>query len=70
MKKTVKWLVILAVLGAAGYWYYGKKTAKTEAAKPSYDVAKVEIRDLRRAALSLATDADDCGVLGEGVRKL
>jgi len=47
MKKTIKWIVILAVIGGGGYWYYTAKVKKSDDAKPSYDRAKVEIRDLR-----------------------
>jgi macrolide-specific efflux system membrane fusion protein len=47
MKKTIKWIVILAVLGGGGYGYYTTKAKKTAASKPSYDRAKVEVRDLR-----------------------
>lgn len=47
MKKTMKWIVILAVLGGGGYGYYHTKVKKTADSGPSYDRAKVEIRDLR-----------------------
>jgi macrolide-specific efflux system membrane fusion protein len=47
MKKTVKLIVILALLGGGGYWYYNAKIKKAEKAITTYDRAKVEIRDLR-----------------------
>lgn len=47
MKKAIKWIVILAVLGGALNWYLGSKSKKEEASKPSYDTARVEVRDLR-----------------------
>ena len=39
MKKTIKWIVVLAVLAGGGYWFYNAKVKKTEAAKPTYDRA-------------------------------
>ena len=47
MKKAIKWIVVLAILGGIGNWVYKSKVQKTEAAKPSYDQATVEIRDIR-----------------------
>ncbi|WP_168433195.1 efflux RND transporter periplasmic adaptor subunit [Pontiella sulfatireligans] len=47
MKKAMKWIVVLAVLAGVGYWYYNAKVKKVEEAKPSYDRAKVERKDLR-----------------------
>ena len=47
MKKAIKWIVVLAVLAGAGYWFYTSKIKKTESAKPTYDLAKAELRDLR-----------------------
>lgn len=47
MKKAMKWIVILAVLGGGGYGYYTTKIKKVEAIKPTYDRAQVELRDLR-----------------------
>jgi len=47
MKKAIKWIVVLAVLGGGGYGFYGSKVKKNEAAKPSYDRTKAEIRNLR-----------------------
>jgi macrolide-specific efflux system membrane fusion protein len=47
MKKTIKWIVILALLGGGGYWFYTHKIKKTADTKPTFDRAKAEIRDLR-----------------------
>ena len=47
MKKTIKWIVVLLVLAGIGYAYSRAKAKKTEAAKPAYDRAKAELRDLR-----------------------
>ncbi len=47
MKKIIKWIVVLAIFGGGGYGFYGSKVKKNEAAKPSYDRTKAEIRDLR-----------------------
>ena len=47
MKKVIKLIVILGLLGGAGYWYYTSKVKTVEAAKPSFDVATVELRDIR-----------------------
>jgi len=47
MKKTIKWIIILAVLGGGGYGYYHFKTEKKADIKPSYDRAEAKIRDLR-----------------------
>ena len=46
MKKTLKWIIILAVIGGGGYRYYTTKVKKTDDTKVSYDRAKAEIRDL------------------------
>lgn len=46
MKKAIKWIVVLAVVGG-GYWVYQTKMKKKDDAKPTYDRAKVEIRDVR-----------------------
>ena len=46
MKKTMKWIVVLAVLGGGGYGYYNAKVKKKDVAKVSYDRVKVEIRDM------------------------
>lgn len=46
MKKAIKWIVILAVVGG-GYWAYQAKMKKKDDTKPTYDRAKVEIRDVR-----------------------
>ena len=48
MKKAIKWIVIAAiVVGGAGTWFYRSKSKKAEAAKPSYDTAVAEVRDIR-----------------------
>ncbi|MCF7818165.1 MAG: efflux RND transporter periplasmic adaptor subunit [Kiritimatiellales bacterium] len=47
MKKAIKWIVILAVVGGGGYWAYQAKMKKKDDTKPTYDRAKVEIRDVR-----------------------
>lgn len=47
MKKAIKWIVILCVVGGAGYWYYNSKTKTVEAEKPSFDKETVEVRDIR-----------------------
>lgn len=47
MKKLIKWIVVLALLGGGGYWFYDAKVKKKEAARTTYDPAKVELRDLR-----------------------
>ena len=47
MKKAIKWIMVLALLGGGGYWFYDAKVKTKKAAKPSYDGAKVELRDLR-----------------------
>jgi len=47
MKKAIKWIVVLVILGAAGNWFYKSKAKKSESAKPSYDQAVVEVRDIR-----------------------
>lgn len=47
MKKAIKWIVILAVIGGGGYWYYTTKVKTKTDSKPTYDRARVEIRDLR-----------------------
>lgn len=52
MKKAMKWIVVLVVLVGGGYRYYSSKAKKTEEAKPTYDRAKVEIRDLRNTVES------------------
>lgn len=46
--KKVKWIIILAVVGAGIYfWTQKSKSTETEAAGPAYDVEKVERRDIR-----------------------
>jgi macrolide-specific efflux system membrane fusion protein len=47
MKKVIKWIVVLVVLGGAGTWYFKSKVEKTESTKPSYDETIVEVRDIR-----------------------
>ncbi|MDF7824430.1 HlyD family efflux transporter periplasmic adaptor subunit [Pontiellaceae bacterium B12227] len=47
MKKAIKWIVVLGVVGGAGYWYYNSKQTAVEAEKPSYDKEVVEVRDIR-----------------------
>ena len=47
MKKAIKWIVILCVVGGAGYWYYNSKVKTVEAEKPSFDKEVVEVRDIR-----------------------
>jgi macrolide-specific efflux system membrane fusion protein len=47
MKKAMKWIVVVVILGGSGHWYYNSRVKTTEAAKPTYDRAKAEIRDLR-----------------------
>ena len=46
MKKAIQWIVVLAVLAGAGYWYYSSKVKKTASGKPAYDRATVERQDL------------------------
>lgn len=47
MKKTVKWIVVLAILAGGGWWFYSAKSKKNADEGPAYDTAKVEIKDLR-----------------------
>ena len=47
MKKPIKWIVILCVVGGAGYWYYNSKVKTVGATKPSFDKELVEVRDIR-----------------------
>jgi macrolide-specific efflux system membrane fusion protein len=47
MKKTMKWIVILALVGGGGYAYYRTKMKGDSDQGPSYDRAKAEVRDLR-----------------------
>lgn len=47
MKKTIKWIVVLALLAAGGWWFYSAKGKKSETDTPSYDTAQVETGDLR-----------------------
>jgi len=47
MKKSVKWIVILAIVGCAGYLYYRTQVKGGADQGPSYDRAKAEVRDLR-----------------------
>ncbi|VGO15829.1 hypothetical protein PDESU_04416 [Pontiella desulfatans] len=47
MKKSIKWIVVILVLAAVGFYWFKSKTKKAEASKPTYDRAKVELRDLR-----------------------
>jgi macrolide-specific efflux system membrane fusion protein len=47
MKKAIKWTVVLAVVAGGGYGFYRSKTKTELEAKPTYDRATVEIRDLR-----------------------
>ncbi len=47
MKKTLKWIVVLALLAGGGYGYYAYKTKAKAGDKPAFDRAKAEIRDLR-----------------------
>jgi macrolide-specific efflux system membrane fusion protein len=48
MKKAIKWIVIIGVIsGGVGYKYWNSKAQKVEAAKPSFDKANVEMRDIR-----------------------
>lgn len=47
MKKLMKWIVVLALLGGGGYWFYTQKAKKVAEVKPSYDRAKVERQDLK-----------------------
>ncbi len=47
MKKTLKWIVVVAVLAGIGFWIYSAKFKKEADVKPTYDRAKVERMDLR-----------------------
>jgi macrolide-specific efflux system membrane fusion protein len=48
MKKAIKWIVILAIIGGgAGYWYHRSKAGSADASKPSYDKTVAEVRDIR-----------------------
>ncbi|MDF7807793.1 efflux RND transporter periplasmic adaptor subunit [Pontiellaceae bacterium B12219] len=47
MKKAMKWIIVLVVLGGVGTRYFKLKLDTTETAKPSYDEAVVEVRDIR-----------------------
>ncbi len=48
MKKAVKWVIILAVLGGGGYYGFQKSRAGgTEAAAAAFDAVPVETRDIR-----------------------
>jgi macrolide-specific efflux system membrane fusion protein len=47
MKKAIKWILILAILGGGGFWIYRYKVQPKEEDVPSYDPAKVERRDIR-----------------------
>ncbi|HEY5622010.1 MAG TPA: efflux RND transporter periplasmic adaptor subunit [Pontiella sp.] len=47
MKKTIKWIVALAVLAGGGWWIYTAKFKQDAAEAPTYDIAKVAIMDLR-----------------------
>jgi len=47
MKKTLKWIVVVAVLTGLGFWFYNAKLKKKEDVKPTYERAKVERMDLR-----------------------
>ncbi|MDF7801121.1 efflux RND transporter periplasmic adaptor subunit [Pontiellaceae bacterium B1224] len=46
--KKIKWIIILAVIGGGIYFWTQKSKSKgAEASGPSYDVQKVELRDIR-----------------------
>jgi macrolide-specific efflux system membrane fusion protein len=47
MKKVIKWIVVLAILGGVGNWVYTSKIKKPEGTVVSYDPSKVEVRDIR-----------------------
>ncbi|WP_372807517.1 efflux RND transporter periplasmic adaptor subunit [Pontiella sp.] len=48
MKKAIKWIVVLAVIGVgAGIWYKKSKSQDEESTKRTYDAVKVEARDIR-----------------------
>ncbi len=46
MKKTIKWIMVLAVLAGGGWWFYSAKIKKTDANEPTYDRANAEVKDL------------------------
>ncbi|WP_372845600.1 efflux RND transporter periplasmic adaptor subunit [Pontiella sp.] len=48
MKKAIKWIVVVAVIGGgAGIWYKKSKSQDEESTKRTYDAVKVEVRDIR-----------------------
>jgi len=48
MKKSIKWIIILAVVGGGIYfWLQRSKAGDAEMAKPTFKVEKVEKRDIR-----------------------
>jgi macrolide-specific efflux system membrane fusion protein len=48
MKKAIKWIVVLAVIGVgAGIWYKKSKSTEAESSKRTFDTVKVEQRDIR-----------------------
>ncbi|QBG48257.1 HlyD family efflux transporter periplasmic adaptor subunit [Verrucomicrobia bacterium S94] len=48
MNRTMKWVIILGVIGVgAGVWWARSKGSDEEGAKTYYDVEKVEMRDIR-----------------------
>ncbi|MCF7847731.1 MAG: HlyD family efflux transporter periplasmic adaptor subunit [Kiritimatiellales bacterium] len=47
VKKTINWILFLAVVGGGGYYYYHSRLKQQADDKPSYDRAAAERRDLR-----------------------
>ncbi|MEE9369394.1 MAG: HlyD family efflux transporter periplasmic adaptor subunit [Pontiella sp.] len=47
MKKSKKWIIAIIVIAGGAYWFFGSKSKQMESTKPTYDRAKVEVRDLR-----------------------
>lgn len=48
MKKSIKWIIILAVVGGGIYfWLQRSKVGDAETAKPTFKIEKVEKRDIR-----------------------
>jgi macrolide-specific efflux system membrane fusion protein len=47
MKKAIRWILVLAVLGGGAYGYYRYRAEKEAEKIPTYDRATVEVRDLQ-----------------------